>query len=438
MKIDFARELALRILYQIETETGYSNLVLDEYLDKERQKLSQKDINLISELVYGTITWKLTLDTIVSKYSKIKINKISNWILMILRMGIYQIVFLDKIPKSAAVNESVNLCKKYGFKSANFVNAILRKVEKSDYEELFCIADTIERISKVYSMPQWLVEELSKEYDNQTLEEICKNSNLKPKVTIRVNTLKTTIEELKTKLEERDIPYEESKISGFLHLKKVKNISNLDLFKEGLFTVQDEGAGEISIILDPKEGESILDVCSAPGGKTTHIAQLVKDKGNIMAWDLYAHRLKLVEENTKRLGIKSIQTQEKDATILYSEYIEKFDKILLDVPCLGFGVMKRKPDIKWQRKKEDIQEITKVQLQILENCSKYLKVGGELVYSTCSILKSENQDIVNLFLKKQNVEKSQINKEFKQEMEKIILPDQNTDGFYICKLSRNA
>lgn len=431
MKLDFAREVALKILYKIDTESGYSNLVLDEYLDKERQKLSQKDISLISELVYGTVTWKLTLDTILSKHSKIKIKKISKWILNILRMGIYQIVFLDKIPKSAAVNESVKLCKKYGFKSSNFTNAILRKVEKSDYEELSEIKDEIQRISQMYSMPQWLVEELSKEYDNQTLEEICKNSNLKPKTTIRVNTLKTTKMELIKKLEERNIICEEAELSNFLYLKKIKNISNLDLFKQGLFTVQDEGAGKISILLNPKEGENILDVCSAPGGKTTHIAQLINDKGNIIAWDLYSHRLNLVEENSKRLGIKSIKTQEKDATIFYPEYIEKFDKILLDVPCLGFGVMKRKPDIKWQRKREDIEEITKIQLKILENCYKYLKKGGELVYSTCSILKSENQDIINIFLKNNIVEKSQIT-------EKVILPDKKTDGFFMCKLRKNA
>ena len=271
MKSDIARESALKILYKIEEENGYSNLVLDEYLEVNREKLNVKDVNLISEIVYGVMTWKLTIDTILMKYSNIKLNKISKWIKMILRMGIYQIVFLDKIPKSAAVNESVNLCKKYGYKSVGFVNAILRKVEKADYEELSNIKDEVERISKLYSMPTWIVEKLLSEYGSQKTEEICRNSNQKPKMTIRVNPLKTTREEFKVKLEERQIEYEDAKLENFLHLKQVKGVSNLDLFQEGFFTIQDEGAGAIGYFLNPKENETILDACSAPRWKNnTH------------------------------------------------------------------------------------------------------------------------------------------------------------------------
>lgn len=264
MKLDIARESALKILCKIEEENGYSNLVLDEYLEVNREKLNVKDVNLISEIVYGVMTWKLTIDTILMKYSNIKLNKISKWVKMILRMGIYQIVFLDKIPKSAAVNESVNLCKKYGYKSVGFVNAILRKVEKTDYEELSNIENEIERISKLYSMPIWIVEKLLSEYGSQKTEEICRNSNQKPKMTIRVNPLKTTLEEFKVKLEERQIEYEDGKLENFLHLKQVKGVSNLDLFQEGFFTIQDEGAGAIGYFLNPKENETILDACSAP------------------------------------------------------------------------------------------------------------------------------------------------------------------------------
>lgn len=267
MKLDIAREAALKILYKIEEENGYSNLVLDEYLEANREKLNVKDVNLISEIVYGVMTWKLTIDTILMKYSNIKLNKISKWVKMILRMGIYQIVFLDKIPKSAAVNESVNLCKKYGYKSANFVNAILRKVEKIDYEELSNLENEVERISKMYSMPTWIVKKLLSEYGSQKTEEICRNSNQKPKMTIRVNPLKTTLEEFKVKLEERQIEYEDAKLENFLHLKQVKGVSNLDLFKEGFFTIQDEGAGKIGYFLNPKENETILDACSAPRWK---------------------------------------------------------------------------------------------------------------------------------------------------------------------------
>lgn len=434
MKTDFARELAIKILYKIEENEGYSNLVLDEYLQKEREKLNEKDIGLISEIVYGTITWKLTIDTILQKYSNIKINKISKWIKIILQTGIYQIVFLDKIPKSAAVNESVNLCKKYGYKSVGFVNAILRKVDKSDYEELKKIKDNNERISKMYSMPEWIVKKLVKQYGISKTEEICINSNLKPTITIRVNSLKSTIEELKQKLDERGILWEDAQTSNFLHLKNMKNVSNLDLFKEGFFTIQDEGAGKIGCILNPKEGEIVLDACSAPGGKTTHLAELMENKGQIFAWDIHEHRVNLVKENAKRLGISIIEVDVRDACGYDSKYENKFDKILLDVPCMGLGVCKRKPDIKWQKTEEEISEITKIQQNILQICSRYLKKGGELLYSTCSILREENEDIIENFLE---VEKSGIGRRFQLICKINILPNSQTDGFFICKLRNN-
>lgn len=435
MKVDFARELALKILYKIEEENGYSNLVLDEYIEKERQKLSIKDINLISEIVYGTVSWKLTIDTVLQKHSKIKLNKISKWVKIILRIAIYQIVFLDKIPKSAAVNESVNLCKKYGYKSVSFVNAILRKVEKSDYEELKQINDDLERISKVYSMPKWIVEKLVNQYGIQKAEEICKNSNIKPKMTIRVNTLKITKEELKEKLQQYGITCEEANIQNFLYLKNIKNVSNLNLFQNGFFTIQDEGAGEISIVLNPKQGEKVLDVCSAPGGKTTHLAEIMNNEGYILAWDIHSHRVKLVEQNAKRLGISIIDAIEKDALQYEEKYNEKFDKILIDVPCMGLGVLRRKPDIKWQKKEKDIIEIKKIQQQILKICCKYLKKQGEIVYSTCSILKEENEEIIESFIES---EKKGTSRNFKIVEQKNILPDENTDGFFICKIRKNS
>lgn len=434
MKVDFARELAIKILYKIEENNGYSNLILDEYLQKERQKLNEKDIGLISEIVYGTVTWKLTIDTILQKHSNIKINKISKWIKIILQTGIYQIVFLDKIPKSAAVNESVNLCKKYGYKSVGFVNAILRKVDKSDYEEFKKIKDNNERISKMYSMPEWIVKKLVKQYGISKTEEICINSNLKPTITIRVNSLKSTIEELKQKLDERGILWEDAQTSNFLHLKNMKNVSNLDLFKEGFFTIQDEGAGKIGCILNPKEGEIVLDACSAPGGKTTHLAELMENKGQIFAWDIHEHRVNLVKENAKRLGISIIEVDVRDACGYDSKYENKFDKILLDVPCMGLGVCKRKPDIKWQKTEEEISEITKIQQNILQICSRYLKKGGELLYSTCSILREENEDIIENFLE---VEKSGIGRRFQLICKINILPNSQTDGFFICKLRNN-
>lgn len=423
--MDKTRETALKVLYDVDTKNAYSNIVLSEILDNNRNKLNEKDVGLISELVYGTVSWKLTIDYIISKYSNIKINKISKWILNILRMATYQIIFLDKIPKSAAVNEAVNLAKKYGGRSTGFVNAILRKVEKTDYEELKNIENNVKRISLLESMPEWLVEELLKDYSIKEVEEICRCSNTHPKVTIRINALKTDKAKLIKQLEKRNIQYEETEEEEFINLK-VKNLANIDLFKEGLFTAQDISAGKTAKILSPKEGDVVLDACSAPGGKTTHLAEIMNNKGKIIAWDLYNSRLNLVKQNAERLGIDIIETEEKDSSIFEDKYINKFDNILLDVPCLGIGVIKRKPDIKWQRKKEDIEEISRIQLNILENCSKYLKKGGELVYSTCSILKAENEDLIRRFLKDNN--KFEIVKEIK------IKTNEEADGFYICKI----
>ncbi len=230
-------------------------------------------------------------------------------------------------------------------------------------------------------------------------------------------------------------------------LNKVKNLENLKEFKEGLFSVQDEAAGLTAIILNPKKQEKILDACSSPGGKTTYLAQIVENDAEIEAWDIHKHRTKLVEEASNRLGIDIITTKVKDATIYNEENCNKFDKILLDVPCLGIGVVKRKPDIKWQRKKEDIEEISKIQMQILEVCSKYLKPKGELVYSTCSILKEENENIIRKFLEKNsnfNIKEIELPKASKNEKNYFenflengflqVYQNEKTDGFFICKM----
>lgn len=443
--MDIVREVALKTLYKIDKEDAYSNIALDETIKENRNTLDDRDTGFISEIVYGVTSWKLTIDEIIKKYSKLKLKKISPWILNILRMGIYQIVFLDKVPKSAAVNESVNLAKRYGHKgSSNFVNAVLRKVVKKDYEAFFEIENPIERISKTTSMPVWIIEELLKENDIEKVEEICKASNIKPKVAIRMNHLKTNKQELENLLKERNIPFHDGKFEDFLILEKAKNIEHLDLFKKGYFTIQDEGAGLIAKIVNPQPNEVILDACSSPGGKTTYMAELMEDKGKILAWDLHPHRVKLVEENAKRLGIHIIKTECQDAMIFKEEYKEKFDKILLDVPCLGIGVLKRKPDIKWKRKPEDIEEITQIQQNILETCSKYLKQEGEMVYSTCSIFREENDKIIEKFLENnQNfayleIKMSKIENKI-ENMHKIKLYQNNeTDGFFICKLQKKV
>lgn len=436
--MDLPRKIALNCLYKIDKENAFSNIVLDEALNKNRENLKQLDIKFISELVYGVTNWRLTLDAIIQKYSKIKLKKMSDWVINILRLGAYQIVFLDKVPKSASVNESVNLCKKYSSKSTGFVNAILRKISKNDYEE-------IKDLSLKYSMPKWIINELSKEFDEKQIENILKNFLYKPKLAIRVNKLKTKKDILKKLLENNNIEVHNGILEDFLYTKNVKDITNLQEYKDGLFSIEDEAAGLAVLQLEAKENDKILDCCSAPGGKTTYIAELINDRGNITAWDLYDNRINQVAYNAERLGIKSISAKQNDALIFNENLVQSFDKILVDAPCLGLGILKRKPDIKWQKKYEDIKAIKEIQIKILENCSKYLKKGGTLIYSTCSIIKEENDDIVKYFLdNNEEFTLSNINeKDCKNIKEKIInkgilkiYPNENTDGFFIAKIER--
>ena len=432
MKIDFARNIALKSLYEINIKQAYSNIVLDKFINENREKLSNLDINFISELVYGVVTWKLTLEYIIQKYSKTKIKKMSDWVKNILYLGSYQIIFLDKVPKSAAVNESVNLCKKYNFKSVGLVNAILRKIEKSDYKEISNITNSITRISLKYSMPEWIVKKFCDEYGEEETANICQNLNLRPNISVRINRLKGKMD-----LGEKGI------LEDFRTITGTKNITKTKEYIEGNITIQDEAAGLSSFVLAPKEGEIVLDACSAPGGKTTYLAELMHNKGKIVACDIYEERLKQVEQNAKRLGIDIIQTEVHDATKLKEEYVEKFDKILLDVPCLGLGVIRRKPDIKWNRQEEDIKEISDIQFNILKTCSKYLKKNGTLVYSTCSMLKEENDAIIEKFIKEENFETVNIEEQIPNEFSKIttnnmvqFLPSQNHDGFFITMLKK--
>ncbi len=432
MKIDFARNIALRILYEINTKQAYSNIVLDKYINSNREKLNKLDINFISELVYGVVTWKLSLEYIIQKYSKIKIKKMSDWVKNILYLGGYQIIFLDKVPKSAAVNECVNLCKKYNFKSVGLVNAILRKIDKNDYEEIDHITNIITRISLKYSMPEWIVRKFYEEYGEEQTVNICQNLNLRPNIAVRVNRMKNKIE-----IGEKGI------LDDFRIITGTKNITKTKEYIEGYITIQDEAAGLSSFILDPKEGENVLDACSAPGGKTTYLAEIMNNKGCIIAWDIYEERLKQVNQNAKRLGIDIIQTEVNDATKLKEEYINKFDKILLDVPCLGLGVIRRKPDIKWNRQESNIEEISNIQFNILKICSKYLKDDGVLVYSTCSMLKEENEKIIEKFINEEDFETINVDQKIPSEFSKIttnnmvqFLPSKNHDGFFITKLKR--
>ena len=420
-----ARELAINILYKIEVGEAYSNNILNKELDKS--DLSNLDKSLASELVYGVMTWKLTLDEIIQKYSSIKLKKISPWIINILRIGIYQIAFLDKIPESAAVNESVKLAKKYGHEaSAKFVNAILRKIEKNEMDKLIDYIATKpkmddEIISILTSHPLWLVNELLKEYDKKFVMELLNANNITPDITIRVNTLRTTRDELKKLLELKNVDCKLGNLPDSILAKKMNS------FEGQLYVVQDEAAQLACIKLEPKKGENILDACAAPGGKTTYLAQLMENEGRIDAWDVHENRVCLIKETSEKLGLTIINERTRDASLYYTELLEKYDRVLLDVPCTGLGVIRKKPDIKWTRKPEDIEELVNIQYKILDNCSRYLKTNGVLVYSTCTVLDRENGSQIRKFLAE--------HKEFELLEEIKLYPHVNgTDGFYIAKL----
>lgn len=422
-----ARELAINVLYKVEFGEGYSNVTLDKELNKS--DLEPVDKAFASELVYGVLTWKITLDEIIKMYSSIKIKKISPWILNILRTGIYQIVFLDKVPESAAVNESVKLAKQYGHEaSSKFVNAILRKIEKNEMEKLLAYIATKpiledEIISIVTSHPLWMVDELLKEYDKKFVTELLNANNITPEITLRSNRLKTTRDELYKLLLLKKIDCKKGNLEDSIKVRKMSD------FKGKLFTVQDEAAQLACLKLAPEAGEVVLDACSAPGGKTTYLAEIMENKGKIEAWDIHPHRVRLVEEAAKKLDINIIHATVHDATIVMPNYKEKFDKILLDVPCSGLGVIRKKPDIKWTRQPEDFEELMSVQEKILDTCSEYLKSGGRMVYSTCTVLKRENEEQIEKFLLTHS--------DFMLVEQTKLFPNVNeTDGFYIAVLEK--
>lgn len=422
-----ARELAINVLYKVEIGEGYSNVTLDKELNKS--DLEPVDKAFASELVYGVLTWKITLDEIIKMYSSIKIKKISPWILNILRIGIYQMVFLDKVPESAAVNESVKLAKQYGHEaSSKFVNAILRKIEKNEMEKLLAYIATKpiledEIISIVTSHPLWMVDELLKEYDKKFVTELLNANNITPEITLRSNRLKTTRDELYKLLLLKKIDCKKGNLEDSIKVKKMSD------FKGKLFTVQDEAAQLACLKLAPKAGDVVLDACSAPGGKTTYLAEIMDNKGKIEAWDIHPHRVRLVEEAAKKLDIDIIHATVHDATITMPNYKEKFDKILLDVPCSGLGVIRKKPDIKWTRQPEDFEELMSVQEKILDTCSEYLKSGGRMVYSTCTVLKRENEEQIEKFLLTHS--------DFLLVEQTKLFPNVNeTDGFYIAVLEK--
>ncbi len=437
------RKIALNILTQTEQKDAYLNLVFEETLKSE--KLSSADVGFVKELVFGVFRNKILLDYIIRKNSSIRLKKIDPKILNILRCGAYQLLFMDKVPNHAAVDESVKLAKKCSSsKTSSFVNGVLRGIIRTCENgiDLKDIKDKVEKLSVKYSYPMQLAEFFIKNFGDDA-ESIMAAGNKTPELCVRINTLKTTKEEFKKKLDSLDITYRDTPYTDYgLYLfgataQKRKSI-------EGLFTVQDQSSQLAALALSPTPDSLVLDLCAAPGGKTTHLAELMKNQGEIFASDIYASRLKSVDALSRKLGISIIETKVQDASIVDQGLVGKADYILADVPCSGLGIIRRKPDIKYKENITDFAELNEIQQNILDAAYHYLKKGGIMVYSTCTVNRAENIEMINKFLKKHpdmaldKIRSPHITGEVaKNEGYLEIFPHtHNSDGFFVCRMKK--
>ncbi len=432
-----ARQIAYEILLKIEVDEAYSNLAIDSAV--KMYNPDSTDCAFISRLVYGVTERKITLDYVISQYLSKPLKKTKSDVLTILRLGAYQILFMDKIPSSAAVNESVKLTKsnKCEF-AAGLVNAVLRKVTKTGLVVAEDLTET-EKISVIYSVPEEIVKFLTYHYGKDNAEAFF-SASLKPKeITLRVNTTKITTRELKRLLEDEGVSVYDTYLPDALKIECDKAVYKLDCFKKGLFHIEDISSQLCVEALELFEGASVIDVCAAPGGKSFTAAQYINN-GVLYSCDIYSSRTDLIKEGAERLGLENIRCLVNDACIL-NEELPQVDRVLCDVPCSGLGIIGKKPEIKY-KKLDDTKGLLPIQRQILETSSKYVKSGGRLVYSTCSVNPNENRKICDAFLKE--------NPEFFSEK---VLPDveravdegdyltlfphkNNCDGFFVAAFRR--
>lgn len=389
------RQSAFDILYKIYKDSAYSNLALDSFLDAS--SYSGADRAFVCALVYGVCERTITLDYQLSLYLTQPLKKLKPQVLTVLRMGAYQILFMDKVPVSAAVNESVKLAKNNSAAfAAGLVNAVLRKVAAAGLK-LPKDENSLSFRSVKYSCPEWMLKLWSDSYGKENADKIAEFSLGAPQTVIRVNTLKTDCDSLLASLSKKGIAASKSNTAeNALILEKPGSLKNLDEYKNGLFHVQDTASQLCCKALGAKSGETVLDICSAPGGKTFTVAEMMDGGGNITACDIYPSRLSLIEDGAKRLGIKSIHTLLNDGSV-YNKDLPLADKILCDAPCAGLGVIRRKPEIRFKTAAE-VDKLPEIQYSILTISAKYLKPGGVLVYSTCSLNKKENEDVFYRFL----------------------------------------
>ena len=434
------RKLAVKILNRVLNEGAYSNIILSKELNEA--ELNDKDKALLTEIVYGVLRRRKTLDIIIANFVK-DIKLMDKSILNILRVAIYQMNFLDKIPTYAACNEAVEEAKEISEDDSKLVNGILRSFTKNP-DDINVPGNKIDEYAYKFSFEPWMIRLLIKQYGENSAKKIMSGLNTVPKVSIRVNELNSDYDEVYDKLEEMEYEISEGTICPeAINIKGGKSIESNPLFKEGKITVQDESAMLVAPLLDLEEGMTVIDLCSAPGGKTTHMAEILGNTGKVLAFDLHESKLGLIKENCDRLGITNVTVCAQDATKLNAELVASSDRVLIDVPCSGLGIIRKKPEIKWNKKRNDLREIIPVQREIMNNAWQYLKQGGVMIYSTCTLNKEENEENIEWFVnthKDCEVKRIFVGKQdnlvYSREGYLTVMPNENMDGFFIAKLEK--
>lgn len=422
------RRLAFEILLKIEKDNAYSNLALDACLPASG--LDPRDRAFVSALVYGVTERRLTLDYQLALYLSKPLKKLKPQVLVILRLGAFQLLFMDKVPASAAVNESVRLTKSCGCAYASsLVNAVLRKCAGNGL--VLPPEDSADYISVKYSCPLWLCEKWIAEYGYDDTEALLGASTGGAQTVVRVNTVKTDSDQLKKTLEAQGVTVTDGYTADSLIVRNFGNLEKLPSFRDGLFHVQDTASQLCVKALDPRPGETVFDVCSAPGGKAFTAAQRMNNSGRVLAFDIYEQRVRLIAEGAERLGLGIINAAVGDASV-FNPDLPKADRVLCDVPCSGLGIIRRKPEIKY-KSADSLRDLPDIQLKILKTASGYLKIGGRLVYSTCTLNRDENEKVVGRFLK-ENGDFSLADAE--APMITLMPHKNNSDGFFIAVLER--
>lgn len=441
------RETALDLLVRIDKQGGFSHLLISDAIKKQR--IDARDETLLTEIVYGTTERKITLDFYLEAYIK-KQKKMSDWVRTLLRMSVYQFAYLDKVPAFAIINEAVNIAKKRGHQGiASFVNGVLRNIDRNGLKSTADITDPVEQISIETSHPVWLVKRWADYYGIETAAAICKENMKRKSLSIRVNQLKTDRHTLLERLDDAGIEAVPSSILEEAVILEKGNIFKTDLLDSGEATVQDISSMLAAKAVEAEPGMKVLDACSAPGGKTTYIGEAMQQEGDIYAYDLHENKLNLIKKSAHRLGINNVNVQAQDARTLQTVHeAETFDRILVDAPCSGFGVIRSKPDIKYQKTEKDILQLKQVQHDILNQVAPLVKTSGKIVYSTCTIEKEENEWQVKAFLEKN--EGFVVDETFLTEMKGMdevhlteygvqILPQSfHSDGFFITRLVKRS